>query len=75
MSKRLKELKAEREAVVAKLFLVRCSLSLLVVICFTIFVFEKPITVKLMVFSVIAVPFVLFCYDKFISKIIGTGRR
>lgn len=74
MSKRLNELKAERANVLGKLFVARYAIALLTVLVMVRFVFEKPITVSVMVFSVVLVPCALFCYDKLVTNICR-GRR
>jgi hypothetical protein len=71
MNRRIDELKAERANVLSTLFLMRCAISLLTVLVVVRFVFEKPITLALMGFAVVTVPFVLYCYDKLTS---GTAR-
>lgn len=67
MNKRIDELKAERANVLSTLFLVRCAISLFTVLFVVRFGFEKPVTVAVMGFAVMAVPFVLYCYDKLTS--------
>lgn len=68
MNKRFDELKATRANILSTVFLVRCAISLLTVLVVVRFMFGKPITLALMIFVVVAVPFVLHCYDKLTSR-------